>query len=131
MAGRTRYVGAALGAAVLLGLSACGGGSSATDGDPFGGPGGRNEIRIHVRNGNFYDARIVAHLTGVSPRQLGSVGGKTDGVFSMPLTFSSDLRLEIDLLAGPTCVTETIPVDPGDELQLEILPEPLGAEFCR
>lgn len=113
----------------LFALSACGGMSAATE-DPFQAD-GRNEIRIHVRNGNFYDARITALLGGESPRQLGSVGGKTEGVFTMPLTFSRDLRLEIDLLAGPTCVTEAIMVDPGDDLQLEILPEPIGASFCR
>lgn len=113
----------------LFALSACGGMSSSTP-DPFL-DGGRNEIRIHVRNSNFYDARISALLEGGPRRQLGSVGGKTDAILTLPVDYPRVLRLEIDLLAGPTCVTEPITVDPGDDLQLDILGEPLGGDFCR
>lgn len=110
-------------------LAACAGAGSTTS-DPFDGPGGRNEFRILVQNDNFYDARVYTLLDGVR-RLLGTVGGKTNGVFTMPLEFSQELRLEIDLLAGPTCVTQALTVDPGDTIQLQIMPEPLGADFCR
>jgi len=113
----------------LLALSACGTTSSSTA-DPFGGPEGRNEVRIFVQNANFYDARIYALVDGVR-RHLGTVGGKTDGVFTMPLAFSQDMRLEIDMLTGSDCTTEVIPVDPGDTLQLQILPGPMASELCR
>jgi hypothetical protein len=113
----------------LLALSACGTTSSST-GDPFGGPAGRNEVRILVQNTNFYDARIYAIVDGLR-RHLGTVGGKTDGVFTMPLAFSQDIRLQIDMLAGSDCTTDVIPVDPGDTLQLQILPNPLASELCR
>ena len=115
---------------LVLALTACGG-SSATVNDPFQGDRGRNEIRIHVRNGNFYDARIISLLEGTSRRQLGTVGGKTEAVFTLPLVYSQVLRLEIDLLAGPTCVTDAITADPGDDIQLEILPAPPSQDFCR
>lgn len=116
-------------ASLLLVLSACGGMSASTN-DPFAED-GRQAIRIHVRNNNFYDARISALLQGTPRRQLGTVGGKTEAILTLPLQYSRDLRLEIDLLAGPTCVTESIPVDPGDDLQLDILAEPIGQDFCR
>lgn len=113
----------------LLVVGACGTVSSSTP-DPFAGPETRNEVRVYVQNANFYDARVYALVEGVR-RQLGYVGGKTDGVFTFPLSFSQPLRLEINLLAGPTCVTEELPVDPGDTLQLQIMPDPIGQDFCR
>ena len=116
-------------ALAFIALTACGtaGGSAAS---PFGSEAERNEVRILVQNGNFYDARIYVLADGVR-RHLGSVGGKTDGVFTMPLSFPQDWQLEIDLLAGSDCTTETIPVDPGDTLQLQILPGPMASDLCR
>ena len=115
---------------LVLALAACGG-SSASINDPFQGDRGRNEIRIHVRNNNFYDARIIALLEGNSRRQLGTVVGKTEAVFTLPLVYSQVLRLEIDILAGPSCTTDAITADPGDDIQLDILPGPSGSDFCR
>jgi hypothetical protein len=115
--------------AALCALTACTGmGSSA--GDPLAGTGGRNEIRIVVQNGNFYDARLYALSDGMR-RPLGSVGGNADGVFMMPLGSPRDIRLEISLLAGPTCVTYPVPVDPGDTLEVQIRPGPIESDFCR
>jgi hypothetical protein len=110
-------------------FGACGGVSSSLE-DPFA-PGDRNEFRIFVQNDNFYDARISAIASGGVRRQIGYVGGKTDGVFTVPWTFSNDLRVEIDLQAGPTCTTEVIQVDPGDELRLQILSAITDSDFCR
>jgi hypothetical protein len=110
-------------------ISACGGVSSSLE-DPFADA-GRNEFRLYVQNDNFYDARISAIASGGSRRQIGYVGGKTDGVFTVPWTFSNDLRVEIDLQAGPTCTTEVIQVDPGDELRLQILSAITDSSFCR
>ena len=129
MASRSRAKAALVALPTLLLLGACGTVSSSTP-DPFAGPDGRNEIRVYVQNSNFYDARVYALVEGVR-RQLGYVGGKTDGASTMPLAFSQDMRLEINLVAGPTCVTDSLPVDPGDTLQLQIMPDPLGQDFCR
>jgi len=129
MFSRTR-AGTALSALfVLLALGACGGTSSSLN-DPFGAAGDRNEIRVIVMNSNFYDARVYILVDGVR-RQLGTVGGKKDGVFTMPWTFSRVTSLEINMQAGETCRTEALPVDPGDTLQLQIMPAASGADLCR
>ena len=49
----------------------------------------------------------------------------------MPLRASLDLRLEINILAGPSCVTYPVPVDPGDTVRFQILPGRTGSDFCR
>jgi hypothetical protein len=114
----------------LWAFAACGGVSASTN-DPFlTGPEGRNEIRVRIVNSNFYDARVYVIGDGVR-RQLGTVGGKTDGVFTTEWAFSQNLRLEIRLLAGPTCTSESLPVDPGDEIQLQIMPEFSASDICR
>jgi hypothetical protein len=115
---------------LVLVLSACASSSGAT-GNPFDETAaGRNEIRVLVQNGNFYDARIYILADGVR-RYLGAVGGKTDGVFTMPLAFPQEMRIQIDLLTGGDCTTEALPVDPGDTLQLQILPDPMASQLCR
>ena len=76
-------------------------------------------IRVHVQNDNFMDARLYA--IGLSTRQnLGIVTGKRQAVLEIPWDFSNPLRIEIDLLAGPKCTTDTIEADPGDILDLRI-----------
>jgi len=111
-------------------LAACGGMSQSVD-DPFAAPEDRNMFRIYVQNDNFYDARVYVLAGGGVRRQLGFVGGKTDHVFTVPWSFSNDLRIEINMVAGPTCTTEPLVVDPGDELRLQIMSAITGSDFCR
>ncbi|MCJ7627437.1 MAG: hypothetical protein MUO50_03515 [Longimicrobiales bacterium] len=59
-------------------------------------------------------------------RRLGQITGKQENVFTLPLRIPSELYLEIDFLAGPTCLTERMVVDPGDHLELIIQNENLG-----
>jgi hypothetical protein len=114
----------------LWALGACAGLSSSRS-DPFeAGIEARDEIRVRIINSNFYDARVYVIGDGAR-RQLGTVGGKTDGVFTTAWTHSQNLRLEIRLLAGPTCTSESLPVDPGDTLQLQIMPVFDASDFCR
>ena len=76
-------------------------------------------VRLRVQNDNFMDARLYA--VGSSSRQhLGIVAGKQQAVLEIPWDFSKPLRIEIDLLAGPKCTTDTIDADPGDILDLRI-----------
>lgn len=115
---------------VLLVLGACGAGSGAVD-SPFADLGDRNLFRIYVENDNYYDARLYAVASGGVRQSLGFVTGKTRHVFTVPWSFSNELRIEVNMVAGPTCVTEPITVDPGDELRLQIMPALTGDDFCR
>jgi len=109
-------------AALALILCACGTRTSYPGQDPFSGDVPSQQIRVNVRNNNFYDASLMA-ISDTGRRRLGTVGGNQSAVFSMPLSFVSGLRIEIDLLAGPTCVTDFITVSPGSIVDLEIAPD--------
>jgi len=91
----------------------------------------RNEVQIHIRNFNFSDATVWVLVRGARQARLGYVTGKSDAVFTVPWTFPDDMSLEFDLLADVRCVTETIPVDPGDILELQISANPRSDPQCR
>jgi len=116
---------------ILLWVATACGGVSPSLNDPYADAGDRNEFRLHVQNDNFYDARITVLARGNVRQQLGYVTGKTDGVFTVPWTFSNDLRVQIDFVAGPTCTTDVLTVDPGDDLRLHILSAIADTNFCR
>lgn len=109
-------------AGVLL-MTACASGSRQT-GNPYSQElGERNEVRIDIQNRNFSDATVWALIRDGNRRRLGVVTGKTDSVFTVPWTFSEPLRLEFDFVAGPRCFTESLQVDPGDIIELQIASE--------
>jgi hypothetical protein len=110
---------------LILAAAACGStGRPIAGSDPFAnaGAGTPAEIRIRVRNSNFYDAALTA-VGDTGRRRLGTVGGNTTAVFTTPWTFTGGLSIQIDLLAGPTCTTQPITVSPGDTVELEIPPD--------
>ena len=107
--------GPALALALLLGAGACGGGTVA---DPFRPP-GETQIRIEVTNLNYNDATLHARRGGERHR-LGIVTGKSNATYVMSWPLSLPLQVEIDLLAGSSCVTRPLQVDPGDIVQLQI-----------
>jgi hypothetical protein len=115
----------------LLALGACASMGQGSADDPFASPGDRNMFRIYVQNDNYYDARLYVLETGGARRSLGFVGGKTDQVFTVPWSFSNEVRIEINMVAGPTCTTEPLMVDPGDELRLQIMSAISSNDFCR
>jgi hypothetical protein len=111
---------------VLAGCSHAGSSSrTAFSSDP-----GAASIRVHVTNRNFMDATIWAVSTGTR-QKLGIVTGKREAVFTLPWDFSTDLWLEIDMLAGGRCTTESLPVDPGDDLEVIIDVDMNGSPLCR
>ena len=87
--------------------------------DPFSKDRTKEEIKIFISNVAFMDATVYGVING-SKRRLGRVTGTRESVFTMPLRFPAELYLEIDILAGPTCRTERITVNPGDHLELVI-----------
>ena len=114
---------------LLLFLSlGCAGGPPPSE-TPFEGDARDRSIRIFVTNLNFMDATLWA-LTPGTRVKLGVVTGKRQGVFTLPWRFSTDLKIEIDILAGPRCTTEPLPVDSGDDIELIIDVEMLNSPLC-
>jgi hypothetical protein len=127
-AGPTRR---ALVCALALILGACGTRSSYPGQDPFAEGGATpQQVRVRVRNNNFYDASLTA-IADTGRRRLGTVGGNQSAVFTMPWTFTGGLRIEIDLLAGPTCTTDYITVSPGEDVSLDIMSDFDSTPSCR
>lgn len=88
------------------------------------------EIRIEVHNLNFNEARLWA-VSGGRRTRLGTVGGNQDAVYRLPWNLSLPLVLEIDLVAGPSCSTSPIQVQPGDRIQLDIESNFRLTRYCR
>jgi hypothetical protein len=116
--------------ALAMVLSSCGTRTSYPGQDPFSGGGVAQELRLRVRNNNFYDASLTA-ISDTGRRRLGTVGGNQSAVFTMPWSFVGGLRLEIDLLAGPTCTTDYITASPGEDVELDIMSDFDSTPYCR
>ena len=89
------------------------------EGNPAIVPGLDDRIEIRIINNNFSDARMYA----VHPRgreYIGMLTGKTEANYTLDWDFSQRLAIEISLLAGGTCTTEELIVDPGEALFLSI-----------
>jgi len=109
---------------VLLGLfTVC----MATTACGLASQGGSSESRVRditlvVKNQNFYDATLYTVGPGGSRQRLGRVSGNSDETFVFRWS-SIDLRIEIDLLSAGSTVTDSLPIDEGDELELIIAPD--------
>ena len=68
---------------------------------------------------NFNDVRLFA-LTPTGRRSVGQVGGKQDAEFELDWPISAYMSIQIDMVAGPTCTTQEMQVDPGDILELQV-----------
>jgi hypothetical protein len=127
---RTRATTLLLLAGLGLTTAGCGTRGPRASANPFDESGvGVPRIRLLVRNANFYDATITV-LGDTTQRRLGIVGGNATATFSMPWEFSSGLRVQIDLLAGPSCTTDTIQANPGDDIEFQIPPDLGASGFC-
>ena len=99
---------------VLAGCATRGG-----NGNPPGIPGLEDQIEIRVINNNFSDARLYAVHPG-GREYIGALTGKTEANYTLDWDWSHTLAIEISLLAGGTCTTEELIVDPGEALFLSI-----------
>lgn len=85
--------------------------------DPFTEDASEQEIKLFITNLAFENATIYG-VTNGARRRLGQVSGKQEAEFTMPLRYTVEMYLEIDFLAGPTCYTERMVVNPGEHLEL-------------
>ena len=108
-------------AALMLaaGFSGCTGPKGA---DSEAGPHSRADVTIEVENRNFNDARVYLLLFG-SRTRLGQVPSHSTQTFSFPLP-ADDVRIEVSFIGGGRgFITESMPVSPGDQLVLQIMPD--------
>ena len=123
-AGRTRvHRGALLCMRVMLVAAATTFGAAcaarAGEGNPAITPGLEDQIEIRIINNNFSDARMYAVRPGAR-EYIGMLTGKTEANYFLDWDISQTLSIEISLLAGGTCTTEELIVDPGEALFLSI-----------
>ena len=109
----------ALTAVLIPVLAAC----MATDGsrdNPLDGDARRQaeQLEILVRNLHFSQATVYT-ARGGSVRRLGIVPGKGEATFKTSW-YLPDIQLRVKFLAGADFLTETIPVGPGELLELII-----------
>ena len=103
--------------AVTVLTAACA--ARAGEGNPLPAPGLEDQIEIRIINNNFSDARLYAVHPG-KREFIGMLTGKTEANYTLDWDFSQTLSIEISLLAGGTCTTEELIVDPGEALFLSI-----------
>lgn len=87
--------------------------------DPTGANVRDTRVDIRVINNNFSDATLYANLPG-RREFLGRLTGKTEANYTLNLEVAQPITIDISLLAGGTCTTRELIVDPGDELFLTI-----------
>ncbi|MDE2806688.1 MAG: hypothetical protein OXN18_16215 [Gemmatimonadota bacterium] len=109
----------ALAAMVLALLGACATANGARTNPMEGDARDSEEIEILVHNNHFSQATVYTVRGGASMR-LGIVPGKDEATFRTrwPLP---NIQLRVKFLAGSDFVTETMPVGPGEILELTIL----------
>jgi hypothetical protein len=120
-----------LAVAALLAAAGCASssGGGRADAEPFSSA-RATTVRLVVQNRNFQDARLYTHRRG-SRTYIGVVGGKRDQDFVLDWDFPDPMYVEIDMLAGPRCLTREMMVDPGDVLELQIAAVFSATAACR
>ncbi len=113
--------GSTAGRIATLGIVVAGFGCAGT-GDP--GPFNEREqedgrLTIEVVNLGFEEITIYAHWLG-QRRRLGTVGGTNTAEFLLRWDWTDELRIRIEVLAGPECMTRPIFASPGDHIFLEV-----------
>jgi len=114
---KLRQTGLIVAVAAATFLAGCAAGGAKPD--PLSEDRTKQEIKVYITNLAFMDATVYGVINGAR-RRLGRAAGKREVVLTMPLHFSSEMYMEIDILAGPKCRTERMVVDPGDHLELII-----------
>lgn len=124
--------------AFVLGVAVAGCATART-GNPFEGSGGgeaRSErtYRLQAMNPSFMDVTIFAvsaYSRGDRVR-VGRLGSTQERTFEFRAPSGSrEIRFELEYFTGPTCLTGSIVLVPGDLVQLTLPVEPRNEPGCR
>jgi len=119
--------------AAAVAMAACSGFTpdpQAPSAQPFTEVGPPTSITLLVQNRNFSDARLFVLRRGAT-LPLGVVSGKAESEFDLDWDISDPIQIRIEILAGPTCITEELLADPGDVLELQIDQNFMHSRRCR
>ena len=94
--------------------AACASRQAADEGAAAGQTG--REVTLEVQNQNFYDARIYLIELGVRTR-LGNVSGNSTREFRFGVE-QTEIQILVDFIGGGEFTTESMVVNPGEELLL-------------
>jgi len=89
-------------------------------------PGAQGTLSIHLENRGFNDVRVFA-ITPAGATSLGPVSGNTVERATLPWRQAELISFRIEVLAGRTYTTHTLPANPGDRLELIIPQDPADA----
>ena len=102
--------------ALALGAAGC-----ASRGRPIESSASQN-IQVTIENQNFKDAVVYA-IWGAGPRdRLGLVTGNTTQTVTTRMRGTTDLRIEVDFIAGDDVLTQSMGVFQGDHIHVVIPP---------
>lgn len=123
---------------LALVVSGCATGGS---GNPFDGGGSprpdaatTEAFRVRAMNPSFMDVTIYAvnAYTGNQRVRVGRLGSSQERVFDFRMTTATrDVRFELEYFTGPTCITGSIVLVPGDIVELILPGEPRNEPGCR
>lgn len=78
-----------------------------------------SRIRIEVLNLNYNDVTLHARR-GSERQRLGIITGKSEQRYTMEWGQTLPLQLEVDMLAGGSCMTPPLYIDPGQTVLFQI-----------
>lgn len=106
---------------LLLALAACV--PSVTAEDPFGGVENQNASldQISFTASNYYAEDVVLYAVSANgSHRLGEVAPNEHHMFSMPWKDQTELRVQVEVVAGPRYLTNSLSVYPGHQLEIVI-----------
>ena len=116
---RTNRIAAWVLAAATVGAMGCASGSSDAA-DPYDRSGASSrEVTVIVDNLNTSDATLYMIWGAGNRVRLGRISGLSEGGFTTRW-YGPDVRMEARFLAGETYVTNSLPVSPGEILELRL-----------
>jgi len=107
--------------AVALTLLAvgCGGGSAGPTPAPAFDGDLSQVLTIEIRNERLDAASIFLFIEG-SRQRLGDVRGNQTQTFHVPLERASQITMTFNITLGPSCVTRSVVLRPGEEIRVRI-----------
>ena len=116
---RTNRIAAWLLAAASVGAIGCASGSSGSS-DAYDRSGSKSrDVTVIVDNLNTSDATLYMIWGAGNRVRLGRISGLSEGEFTTRW-YGPDVRMEARFLAGETYVTNSLPVSPGEILELRL-----------